>query len=145
MLLEGERDADEAVEEPEERLTGGASEGWLAHAVVIEVVRAIDAERPEDAGDHLREAVELVDGGDEAEVHARKDKEPGDAVRRVGEGDDGELRGADRALPVGKLDVVRAAQHGPVTAQAEDGGEDERRASGEVRGLARDRLAQGRA
>eukprot|EP00966_Prymnesium_polylepis_P082205 1904184-Prymnesium_polylepis.1 len=132
------------MHEAEEFLARGACKRRLAHAVVVEVVGGADAKaRPADPHDELGNPVELVHGGLEAEVHTREDEEVGATRGRVDDRDGGEAWGATRALPVRHLNVVGAAAHVPVAAQAEDVGEGGRDARREVRGVACDGLAEG--
>eukprot|EP00966_Prymnesium_polylepis_P075512 1751250-Prymnesium_polylepis.1 len=130
----------------EELLTGAAGEVGLARAVVVVVVRAHYAACRAHEGDELelREAVELIDRGREAEVHAGQQENGGLAGGGVDLGDHRKLRRARAAAAVGRRDVVGAAAHGPA-GHVPDGLEEAGGgAGGEVGGVARDGLGKRR-
>ena len=136
--------AEKGMDEGENGLTRAASEIRLSDAVVVEVVRARDAaSTTEESDDELREPVELVDGGGEAEVHAGYDEEGTLTGVGIDLGHDGEARGAARTAAVRHLDVLGAAQHAPRSAEAKAIGEERRNSGREVGGITCNGLTEG--
>ena len=104
----------EPVYETQEVLAGEAGCAGLSDTVVVEVVGDHNAAAPAEEGDYeLGQAVELVDRRGEPEVHAREEEEPRESGGGVHKAHYRVLRGARRAAPVGHLDVLGAALHGP--------------------------------